>query len=186
MPGMQTIGERIKALRAEGGMTLAELGQRSNLSVSYLSQIERDRTTPSLSTLTSVAKALNVGLRYFFETEAEAAHVVRADERSSLAAGSSIVRQRLTPDAGNSQIEVQRVTLQPGSPPEPLEQCPGEELAFVLSGQLTISIGDEQFVLAAGDSIHYDALQPRSWQNDDAEPCVVVWAHAISRTERQP
>jgi transcriptional regulator with XRE-family HTH domain len=183
---MQNIGERIKALRAEEGMTLAELGQRSNLSVSYLSQIERDRTTPSLSTLTSVAKALNVGLRYFFETEAEAAYVVRADERPGLAAGSPIVRQRLTPDAGNSQIKVQRVTLQPGSPPESLERCSGEELAFVLSGQLTMTIGDDHFVLAAGDSIHYDALQPRSWQNDGAEPCIALWAHAISRTERQP
>ncbi len=183
---MQNIGERIKALRSEEGMTLAELGQRTNLSVSYLSQIERDKTTPSLSTLTNVAKALNVGLRYFFETEAEAAHVVRADERPGFAPDSSIERQRLVPEVGNSRIEVQRVTLQPDSSPEPLEQCPGEELTFVLSGQLTMTIGDEQFILAAGDSIHYDALQPHSWQNDAAERCVVIWAHAISRTERQP
>lgn len=186
MPGMQNIGERIKALRSEEGMTLAELGQRTNLSVSYLSQIERDKTTPSLSTLTNVAKALNVGLRYFFETEAEAAHVVRADERPGLAPDSSIVRQRLAPEVGNSQIKVQRVTLQPDSSPESLEQCPGEELAFVLSGRLTMTIGEERFILAEGDSIHYDALQPHSWQNDTAERCVVIWAHAISRTERQP
>jgi transcriptional regulator with XRE-family HTH domain len=66
MPLTKSIGERIKALRTERRLTLAGLGEKVTLSVSYLSQIERDKTTPSLSTLMDIAKVLNVGLRYFF------------------------------------------------------------------------------------------------------------------------
>ena len=64
-----SIGERIKALRSDQGLTLARLGEKTGLSTSYLSQIERDKTTPSLVTLTAIARPLNVGVRYFFETE---------------------------------------------------------------------------------------------------------------------
>ena len=61
-----SIGERMKSLRVERGMTLAELAEQVNLSTSYLSQIERDRTMPSLSTLVDIAQGLKVEPRYFF------------------------------------------------------------------------------------------------------------------------
>jgi transcriptional regulator with XRE-family HTH domain len=74
----ESVGKRIKALRVEQGLTLARLSQKANISTSYLSQIERDRTTPSLNTLMGIARAFNVGLRYFFETDDEVARIVRA------------------------------------------------------------------------------------------------------------
>ncbi len=182
----KSIGERIKALRIEQGMTLAELGQNTGLSVSYLSQIERDKTTPSLSTLTGIAKTLNVALRYFFEAEAEAAFVVRSDERHDhTAADSPIARQVLGPKTGNHKLGIYRVVLKPHAPWEELAPYPGEECAFVLSGELTVCVGDEQFVLAAGDSIHYDALQPHGWGNKGDELCTVIWSHSASWSERQ-
>ena len=185
MPLTKSIGERIKALRTERGMTLAELGEKVNLSVSYLSQIERDKTTPSLSTLMDLAKVLDVGLRYFFETEAEAAYVVRADQgQAGLASDSSTACLRLTPEVGSSKIEAYRVVLQPHSSPEQLALFAGEEFGFVLAGELTLSVGDERFILDAGDSVHYDALQPHCWHNAGNEPCVLIWGRATSRLER--
>lgn len=184
---VESIGERIKELRIEQGMTLAELGERTNLSTSYLSQIERDKTTPSLSTLMGIARALNVGLRYFFEAEAEAAYVVRADVgQDDLAADAPIVRLCLTPEVGSHKIEVERVMLQPHASSGPLTTYPGEEFAFVLAGEVTISVGDEQFALVTGDSIHYDALQPHCWSNQGNQPCIVIWGRSTSRSERQP
>jgi transcriptional regulator with XRE-family HTH domain len=182
---VKSIGERIKSLRTEQGMTLAGLGEKVNLSVSYLSQIERDKTTPSLSTLMDIAKVLNVGLRHFFETEAEAAYVVRADKgQDGLAPDSPIAHLRLTPELGSSRIEAYRVILQPHASSEQLDLFSGEEFGFVLTGELTIGVGDEQFVLAAGDSIHYDAFQPHGWSNAGDEPCVVIWGRAASPLER--
>jgi len=181
---MNGIGDRIKLLRTERGMTLAQLGAQVNLSPSYLSQIERDRTTPSLVTLTSLAKAMDVGLRYFFETEADTAVIVRADGVSPSASESPIRRQRLTPERGDNKIETYRVTFSSPTPLTPLIPHPGEEFCFVLLGTLRMTIGDERYDLAMGDSIHYDAQQPHAWGNESGEPCIVIWSHSTPRSER--
>lgn len=176
-----SIGERIKILRTEEGMTLTELGKRVKLSASHLSQIERDKTAPSLSTLMDIARALKIGPRYFFETEVEVAYIQRADRgQDRLTPDTPIECRPLTPKVGSSKLEAYRVTLQPHASPEQLDLFSGEEFGFVLTGKLTIRVGDEQFVLAAGDSIHYDAFQPRYWSNAGDEPCVVIQGRAAS------
>lgn len=162
-------------------MTLAELGERSDLSISYLSQVERDKTTPSLSTLTAIARSLDVGLRYFFETDVEAAHVLRGMiEQAGPESGPLIMRQRLMPEVGSNKLEVYRVTLTPHALSEQLAQYTGEEFIFVLAGEVAITVGDEQFVLTSGDSVHYDAIQPHTWSNNSDEPCVLIWSRSIS------
>lgn len=139
-----------------------------------------------MSTLTGIAKTLKVALRYFFEAEGEAAFVMRADERGDgSTADSSITRQSLSPQSGNHNLEIYRVVLRPHTQWEELGPYPGEECAFVLSGELTICVGDEEFVLATGDSIHYDALQPHRWSNKGEKRCTVIWSHSASWSERQ-
>lgn len=183
----ESIGERIKTLRIEQGMTLAELGEKVNLSTSYLSQIERDKTSPSLTTLESIAKSLNIGLRYFFETDDEATFVVRNSEKAKTSIQKTpVVRQPLMPLMGNPKIEVYRITINSGSPPQQIDQLAGEEVIFVLDGDLTIAIGDEQFTLTAGDSIHYDALLNHSWKNESSASCTILWSRALSLSDYQP
>ena len=115
----ENISERVKELRTEQGMTLAELGENAKLSTSYLSQIERDKTSPSLSTLMSIARALNVEPRYFFEIETEPAYIKRADRgKDSHASSSPIVRLLLTPKVGNNKLETYRLILQPHAVPK--------------------------------------------------------------------
>jgi transcriptional regulator with XRE-family HTH domain len=186
---VESIGERIKTLRTEKGMTLAELGEKANLSISYLSQIERDKTSPSLTTLETIAKSLNTGLRYLFESDNEAPYIVRGNKGvPSLRTKALIDRQPLTPLSGNPEIEVYRITLQPNSAMKEIEQFAGEEIIFVLQGELTISIGDEQFTLKTGDSIHYDALLKHQWENASDQPCVIIWggAQALSESLNAP
>jgi transcriptional regulator with XRE-family HTH domain len=182
----ETIGERIKTLRTGKGMTLAELGEKANLSTSYLSQIERDKTSPSLTTLETIAKSLNVGLRSLFETDDEGAFVLRArKETNTPTHRDPVVRQALMPQIGNPEIEVYRITFHPRSAPEQIEQFTGEEIIYVLDGELTISIGDERFVLTAGDSIHYDALLFHSWKNESSDFCTIIWGRARSLSDYQ-
>jgi DNA-binding XRE family transcriptional regulator len=183
-PLTDSFGERIKTLRIEQGMTLAELGEKANLSTSYLSQIERDKTSPSLTTLEMIAKSLNVGLRSLFETDDEVAHVVRAGGGTNKSTNShSIQRQPLMPLEGNPEIEVYRITFRPRSAPEQIDQIAGEEIIYVLVGELTVSIGDEQFVLTVGDSIHYDALLTHSWKNEGDDPCTFIWGRGRSLSD---
>lgn len=184
---VDSIGERIKTLRIEHGMTLAELGEKVNLSTSYLSQIERDKTSPSLTTLESIAKSLNIELRYFFETDDEATFVVRGHEKTKSPLDKMPNgRQPLMPPIGNPKIEVYQIIINPAYPPQEIERSAGEEIIFVLDGELTISIGAEQFTLTAGDSIHYDALLFHSWKNEINHPCTIIWGRALSLSDYQP
>jgi len=177
----ENIGERIKALRVEQRMTLSDLGEKVNLSTSYLSQIERDKTAPSLSTLMDIARALDVGPRYFFETEAEVAYIQRAGRGPERVTTDSPIECRpLTLDGRDNKLGANWVTLRPHTPPALLDPYLGEEFVFVLSGELTISIGDEQVVLAAGDSIHYNAYQTCYRSNAGDTPCTAIWGRAAS------
>lgn len=178
----KSIGERMKELRTEEGLTLAELSEKTNLSISYLSQIERDKTMPSLPTLVTIAKIFNTGLRYFFESEGDDVHVVRSHKGQTISPHDS---QPLTPQDWNPKITVKRIIYQPGTSSDPLEQYAGEEIILMLAGELTISIGDERFVLTTGDSIHYDALQPHFWKNESAEVCTILWNRAFPISEHQ-
>jgi transcriptional regulator with XRE-family HTH domain len=186
VPLAETIGERIKTLRTGQGMTLAELGEKANLSTSYLSQIERDKTSPSLTTLETIAKSLNIGLRTLFETDDETAFVLRArKETNTPIHRDPVVRQPLMPQIGNPEIEVYRITFHPHSAAGQIDQFAGEEIIYVLNGELTISIGDEQFVLTAGDSIHYDALLIHSWKNESNDFCTIIWGRARALPDYQ-
>jgi transcriptional regulator with XRE-family HTH domain len=182
----ESIGERIKTLRTGQGMTLAKLGEKANLSTSYLSQVERDKTSPSLTTLETIAKSLNIGLRSLFETDDEAAFVLRGSKGTHTPTHRDpIMRQPLMPQMGNPEIEVYRITFHPRSAPEQINQFAGEEIIYVLNGELTISIGDEQFVLTAGDSIHYDALLIHNWKNESNDFCTIIWGRARSLSDYQ-
>jgi transcriptional regulator with XRE-family HTH domain len=174
-----SIGERMKALRIERAMTLADLAGKVNLSTSYLSQIERDRTNPSLTTLMSIAKALNVKPRYFFESGADTTLVLRAGQACQPEIlDSGMVRHPLSPADANNTLQVYRVVIQPHSLPQEFDPYSGEGMCFVLSGELTVVAADETYVLKAGDSIHYDALLLRNWSNPGDQPCEMIWSRA--------
>ncbi|MGO8693895.1 MAG: helix-turn-helix domain-containing protein [Rectinemataceae bacterium] len=181
----QSIGERIKSLRTKQGSTLAELGKKANVSTSYLSQIERDRTSPSLATLAVIARALNVELRHLFEDEAESAYVVRSDDVSTSVDADAAVNRPLTAPASGNKLSVASVKIESHGSSGQIPTFEGEELLFILKGRLEVTVEDERFTLAAGDSIHYDAELPHSWINNDDEPCVLIWSLVISSLEHR-
>ncbi len=180
----QSIGARIRALRTEQKLTLAELADRCGLSTSYLSQVERDKTTPSLPTLTVIAGALSVHLRAFFEMASEAAHVVRLEDRDGDKGNPGRIPERLLTPNGNARLVVRHVLTPAGGSSGLLPTHPGEELLFVLSGQLLVDVGNECFTLTEGDSLHYDAAQPHTWSNEFREVCAFIWSSVTGPLER--
>jgi transcriptional regulator with XRE-family HTH domain len=166
-------------------MTLAELAEMVGLSAGYLSQIERDKITPSLTTLLDIASALNVGPRYFFETETETGYITRAEKaQAAIDPNAPFQRLPLTPDVGNKRLNVDQVVLAPGEMYAEKESFPGENFIFVVAGELTLRLDEEQIVLAAGDSIHYDAASRYQWINAGNTPCVVLMGRAASLEHR--
>ncbi len=174
-----SIGKRVKILRTDRRMTLAELGEKANLSTSYLSQIERDRTNPSLTTLMNIARSLEVEPRYFFESHVDTTLVLYdGQERQPETLGLEMVYFPLSSEDSGNKLRVYRVVIQPRSQPQEFDPYSGEEMCFVLSGRLTVVVGDETYVLKAGDSIHYDALLLHNWSNQGEQSCELIWSRA--------
>jgi transcriptional regulator with XRE-family HTH domain len=173
---VRNLGKRLRALRNRRGLTLAQLAQQVGLSASYLSQVERSVTTPSLPKLTAIAGVLDVELGYFFEEVVAPPRIVRLNRGKKIASTGGVAVELLSTDPSNEKIQPYRLVCQPGASGVRIPTYPGEEFCFVLKGQLTVTLGEETFVLRAGDSIHYQRLQPHSWKNDGDEECITVWA----------
>jgi len=174
----ESLGRRLRALRTELGITLAQLGRMVGLSASYLSQIERNKTKPSLATLSSMARTLDVELSYFFEHATPVCQVVRKGHGEEVDDQRSKVTFELLSSGGvGGQIEPHRVTCRPAMRIES-DTHAGEEFVFILEGQLEVRVGEEDFTLKGGDSIHYQGSQPHAWRNESEKECVLLWAHS--------
>jgi transcriptional regulator with XRE-family HTH domain len=174
--GAESVGSRLRALRTEQGITLAQLGRMVGLSASYLSQIERNKAKPSLTTLNSVAETLGVELRSFFEHPSPVWHVARESHHRDFGDEKDEVSYEiLSSGAVRGRFEPCRVTCSPGMRTEE-ETHPGEEFVFITKGRLEIRVGEEVWTLSAGDSIHYQGSQPHSWHNKSGQQCTLIWA----------
>ena len=186
-----SLGEGIRRRRKEQGLVLAELASACNISPSFLSQIERNRASPSVSTLHEIADALGVPLAHFFtppgpseengkstqERRIGDVKVVRADQRKILIyPGSGIKNELLSPDL-NRAIQMMWVVIPPGAEtgPEPLVH-EGEECGLVLQGKVKIWAGDDEYILGPGDAIYQDSSIPHHSKNIGDEDVIVVVA----------
>ena len=186
-----SLGEGIRKRRKEQGLILAELATACNISPSFLSQIERNQASPSISTLHDIANALGVPLAHFFsvpkqleeigrettERNVVGVRVVRADQRKILIyPGSGIKNELLSPDL-NRAIQMMWTILPPGTEtgPEPLVH-EGEECGLVLQGRVKIWAGDDEYILGPGDAIYQDSSIPHHSKNIGDDDVIVVVA----------
>lgn len=178
----KTLGERIRQARQEkdGGKTLAEIADRCDFSVSYLSQLERDKVEPSLSSLKKIADVLDVSAvsLMFDETrERQSAQVVRKGERKSVdLPGGNLHYEMLIPDL-QGRLSVLKLEAPPGadSGSEPMQHR-GEDVAVVLEGSLLYTVDGEEHQLEAGDSIRYNSRLPHRMENphDEESRAIVI------------
>ena len=151
------LGQRIKARRKELKLSLRDLAEQVNLTASFLSQVERDLTSPSIESLRKISEALDVPIFYFLvETNAESPVVRRNQRRKLILPDSNLIYELLTPDL-NRKLEVVMVALEPGehSAAIPLRGHT-EECIYVLQGQMEIALSEDVYSLASGDSIYFE------------------------------
>ena len=178
-PGNETgrqihIGQAIRMRRKQLGLTLREVSEQTKLSVGFLSQVERNLTSPSLSSLINIAAALEVNLDYFLTPPDGAGMVSRTSERSYFSVeGSPVQYARVTKEFPGCQFHGVLVRVPPGYEAEQ-NQHVGEDLAYVVSGRCWVKVGDKVNRLQEGDAIHYQATIPHSYGNDYEEECLIL------------
>jgi transcriptional regulator with XRE-family HTH domain len=179
LPENITIGLRIRKRRGDFDYSLRDLAKKTDLTASFLSQIERGIISPSLNSLRKIAEALEVPLLFFLSDTSKRSPLVRADARPLMDLEHSAVRyQMLTPDIEH-KMEAFYGTMEScsGNVVRPLS-IPTEEFIMVLSGSLAVGIDDEQYVLTAGDTIYVEGkhLRELSCASDEK----VTWISVIT------
>lgn len=173
------VGQRIKELRLERGLTLEELGERSACSAGFLSQLERNRAAPSISMLYSIAGALGVSITHFFPEVINPTKVVRAEERETFRfEGSAVSYSALSTHFPDRVMEGLLVTIEPNDgslPADEYRSHPGEEFGYVLEGTLRLWIEDKACDLVPGDSIHFVASVKHRWENPGRKAVKALW-----------
>jgi transcriptional regulator with XRE-family HTH domain len=159
------LGDRVRERRQELGLNLRDLAKRTGLSASFLSQVERGVTSPSIDSLRKISDALEVPVfRFLLEPDVKCP-VVRRGERIRLTwPGSQATVQLLTPNL-NRKMEALLTEREPG------DQTPivnfgrhTEEFIYVLQGQLEVALGEEVHLLGPGDTVYFEGVMLRNLQ----------------------
>ncbi|MES2055008.1 MAG: XRE family transcriptional regulator [Pseudomonadota bacterium] len=174
-PGLPLIGAAIRDRRKRLGMTLQALADACGLSVPFLSQVERDLAMPSLVSLTSIASALGVEMSYFVGAPRPGQIVRRGDQPEYLQFGTSpVVYARLSGRHEERKMEALHIIVPPGLA-SPATHREGEGFWYVLEGELDVWIGQEHFLLRAGDSAHFDQRHPYRMRNGGSRDVKMIW-----------
>lgn len=174
------VGALVRARRHELRMTLQTLGRQAGVSVGYLSQVERDQASPSLSTLASVARALGVGVDYFIAAPNTQDALTRGGKRMHFSVNDSQVSyEQLHAEFPGNLLSAFLITIAPGYRSETATH-EGEEVIYVLEGAVTLQIEDEVMVIGVGDSLHFRGNRLHSWANETDLPIRLLWAGTLT------
>ncbi|WP_116653435.1 helix-turn-helix domain-containing protein [Pelagibacterium sediminicola] len=174
------VGALIRARRHALRMTLQALGQEAGVSVGYLSQVERDQASPSISTLAAIARALKLGVDYFIATPSTQDALTRSGRRMPFSVSDPrISYERLHAEFPGNVLSSFLITIAPGYRSENASH-EGEELVFVTAGELTLMIEDEEMRIGPGDSIHFRGNRIHSWANNSTLPVKLLWAGTLT------
>jgi len=171
------VGERLRTLRRFRRCTLQTVAERSGLSESFLSQVERGRSNASIGSLKRIADALGVSMADLFEPDGlPGPRVLRRDERPALQFGILGRKLLLTPrPLHHLEVFAGELEVNGSTGPEPYAHGDSEELFVVVSGTVRLELGGEEFELEPGDSIDYRSSIPHRVVNTGQELAEVLW-----------
>ena len=171
------LGPRIRTLRLQRRLTLQDVADKAGITPSALSQIERNHSNPTLSSLKAIAAALSTTIGHLFPAPAASDRlVVRARERTRLSPRRGITNELLTPDLAG-QVEFILSIYAPGaSTGDEAFAYPGEQCGVVLDGVAEVTLHDTVHRLRAGDSIRFDCSVPHRIANPGKSRLRCIWA----------
>lgn len=159
------IGQKIRRLRLENGLTQEELADRAELSKGFISQLERNMTSPSIASLIDLLESLGTNLKDFFSEHDEKVAFTEDDFFEKVDEDLGFKLEWIIPNAQKNEMEPILLTIEPGGSFELHEPHSGEEFGYVLSGRLQLKYGSQNITLKKGDSFYYEANKEHSIAN---------------------
>lgn len=162
---MIKIGDKLKNLRLKNNLTQSELGSRCDLTKGFISQLESDLTSPSLSTLEDILTCLGTNFTEFWSDMQEEKIVFTSDDVTVAEFEDGTKIHWLVPDAQKNEMEPIRIEIEPMSKSEFHQPHEGEEFGYVQRGGAVLVLGDKRYKLKKGDSFYFKSKTPHYIEN---------------------
>ena len=168
------IGVKIKKLRTQKGLTLEELASRCELTKGFLSQLERNLTSPSIATLDDILEALGTTISEFFKDE--------KNEKVVFCEGDFFVDEKegytinwIVPNSQKNEMEPVLIEILPGERSFEVTPNDGEEFGFVLEGRVMLVNGEKEHVVKKGETFYLTGKNFHYLRNDRKSIAKVIW-----------
>ncbi len=171
----RSLGSLLKARRKAMKLTLQELAERAELSPAFISQAERGKATPSIVSLVNLARALETDIHYFLTPPPAASLVHRGDDPVYLELNSPVTYARIDSDIRNQQMNALLMEIPAGISLPVVHREVGEDFFYVLEGTVDTTIGEKEFTLGAGDSVHINTQLDHSIVNSGKTTARLIW-----------
>jgi transcriptional regulator with XRE-family HTH domain len=179
------IGAKLKHARVMLGLSLAEVGRRTDLTEGYISKLENNRSQASMATLHRVAAVLGMNMSELFANptdESGAVSVIRRESRPTLVTGhkqtgNQVVLERLVPGSPGQLLQINIHVIAPGGGSlEPISHD-GQEFGFVLAGEVELVVDQHAVRLSEGDGFFFNSTLPHSYRNLDQTEARILWVN---------
>ena len=170
------IGYKIKDLRIQKGLTQEELADRCELSKGFISQLERDLTSPSIATLVDILQCLGTDLKEFFNDSADEQIAFReTDYFEKIDEELKNKIEWIIPNAQKNIMEPIRLALSPGGSTYPDTPHEGEEFGYVLSGSISLILGNRSLKVKKGESFYFTANKTHYIKANPKTGACLIW-----------
>lgn len=168
------IGNKIKELRISNNLTLQELASRSELTKGFLSQVERNLTSPSISTLEDILEALGTNLSEFFQSDGDEQIVFHAldffvDEHDEYTI------EWIIPNAQKNEMEPILLTLKPQEKSMVIQSHGGEEFGYILKGNIVLNRDNKKYKLKAKETFYINGKSSHYLENIGNTEAKILW-----------
>jgi transcriptional regulator with XRE-family HTH domain len=170
------IGEKIKSLRIQNSLTQEELADRSELTKGFISQLERDLTSPSIATLVDILEGLGTNVKDFFSEKIEEKIVFSKEDAFETENDElKYVLRWIIPNAQKNVMEPILMEIEPEGRTKEDSPHEGEEFGYVINGSIYIHVGGKKHKVKKGESFYYKATSNHYISNEGKTKATVIW-----------
>ena len=171
------IGKKIKQLRLKKGLTQEELGERTDLSKGFISQLERDINSPSIETLFAILNVLGSKPKDFFDDEHVRTKVVYTREEQTLYEDEekNYKLRWLISESNENEMEPVHISLGENGQFKEFEPSLSQTFIYVLQGKVRLTLGKQHYDAKKGESIYFEASDTHLLENASEEEAQVIY-----------
>ncbi len=178
-PVLADIGQALRSRRRQLGLGIVDVARGSDLSIGYISLLERNLASPSITALMRIGEVLGLPLAYFLQVPETGGHHFPQSGRTSFRLDKAGMQfDRISGEFVGSTISALLVTVPARHKSTPVTHA-GEELVFMVSGSLRFTMGGRKIHLDAGDSVHLPSTTPHGWENPFATDAKALWVGTV-------